>query len=494
MKKNLYLFLVGIIALFGMAFVSFAASSYDEIVDGDLGDEGTSPTPLSLSAGDNTFAISTGDGDRDYAALTIPAGHELSSITLDSYSGDGVSFIGVVSGTQMTIDPTSANQADLLGYHLFGSDDFNADILPSIGAGSGSMGFTGTLAAGTYTFWIQDTGGVVDLDLNFVVTTVSEPPASSGHSEAEDGDLSDDRMTPTEVTVELGDNVVSGSTGAGDRDYLTLEVPAGHQLTNVTLDAYNGVSVSFIAVVTGTQMAVDPDDADPALLQGYYLFGSSDIGSDLLAPMGDASDAVGFAGPLGPGAYTFWIQETGGGVSYEMTFEISSFATAHNETDDGDMSGDEAAPTSASLVIGGNTISGNMGPGDLDFVTFTVPAGHQLSQMNLQAYSGVSIRSLAAIVNGTELGVEPDSAQQSDLLGYYLIDSASVGTDILPAMGEGFGAQGFTPPLPAGDYTMWFQENATPNVDYAVELIIEEAMVTPPTLDQFIYLPIVVRD
>ncbi len=491
MKKNIYFMLAGLIALFSVATVSFASTSYDEVIDGDLADAGTSPTALTFTAGDNLLAGSAGNGDRDYFSVEIPAGHELSSITLTSYSGSSVSFIGVVSGTQMTIDPDAPDQADLLGYYLFGSGDFNLDILPSIGQGAGAMGFTPPLAAGTYTFWIQDTGGEEDYSFTFSVAAVTITP-SNGHTESADGDLSNDGMAPTEVTVAAGDNTVAGSTGAGDRDYLTLEVPAGHQLTAVNLDSYDGISVSFIAVVNGTQMDVDPDDADPALLNGYYLFGGSDVGIDMLASMGDAPDAIGFTGPLGPGAYTFWIQETGGGVSYEMTFAINPFPSVHDESSSGDLSDDGAMPTVGTLAVGGNRIAGNTGPGDRDFVTFTVPAGHQLSEMVLQTYTGEGIQSFAGIVNGNELGVDPDVAQESDLLGYYLMNAAAVGTDILPSMGQGSGAQGFTPPLPAGEYTMWLQELGGPNVDYELHLMIDEASTTFVPTD-FIYLPVVVR-
>ena len=175
-----------------------------------------------------------------------------------------------------------------------------------------------------------------------------------------------------------------------------------------------------------------------------------------------------------------------------MTFEIEAFADVFDETVSGDMSDDETNPSAGNLAAGGNVISGNTGPGDRDFVTFSVPAGYQLSSMVLETYSGVGIQSFSGIVNGTELGVDPGLAQESDLLGYYLMNSGAVGTDILPAMGEAFNAQGFTPPLPAGDYTMWFQELSGPDVDYELHLMIEESSDEfVPSV--FIYLPVMVR-
>jgi hypothetical protein len=64
-----------------------------------------------------------------------------------------------------------------LGYTHFGPGAGNVglDILPSMGTGAGSQGFTAPLAAGSYTFWIQQLGALTNYDFNFAVTRVPEP-------------------------------------------------------------------------------------------------------------------------------------------------------------------------------------------------------------------------------------------------------------------------------------------------------------------------------
>ena len=127
-----------------------------------------------LSQGSNSLIATSQIGDREFVALTIPAGLQLSSLIQVSYVGDdGVAFAGVQAGPQLTVDPDGFDPTGLLGWTHFGPFNFpdGSDILPSMGTGFGADGFTPPLPAGTYTFWLQQAGDVpTTYELNFVVT------------------------------------------------------------------------------------------------------------------------------------------------------------------------------------------------------------------------------------------------------------------------------------------------------------------------------------
>ena len=105
----------------------------------------------------------------------------MSSIVHTSYaSTDNLSFIGFQSGPQLTEPlPPATNAGNLLGYLHFGPGTVGTDILDDLGASGSStppaMGFTPPLPAGTYTFWIQQTGVEASYSFDFVLTPVPEP-------------------------------------------------------------------------------------------------------------------------------------------------------------------------------------------------------------------------------------------------------------------------------------------------------------------------------
>lgn len=181
--------------LLGAALVAFAvasgsahgATAWDESVGGDLSNAGTSPTAITLLPGSNLLIGNTGRNaqgavDRDYFSFTVAEGWQLESLTLIDgvfLGGQSLSFIGVQAGPQVTVNPTGGSAAGLLGWYHYGPNDPGTDILPLIGFGLGAIGFLGPLPAGTYAFWIQDTGsGTAAYRFDFAVTAVPEPAAA----------------------------------------------------------------------------------------------------------------------------------------------------------------------------------------------------------------------------------------------------------------------------------------------------------------------------
>ena len=149
-----------------------AAILHDEEVNGDITDDPFNPLSLQLANSDNRFRASVIVGDLDY--VNVPAGQVLSSITLEDYvSSNSTSFIGIQAGTVFTEPATAAAAAvgNLLGYAHFGRSMIGTNILPAVSTGAGAQGFVPPLAAGDYTFWMQETSDAsVDFSINFGLT------------------------------------------------------------------------------------------------------------------------------------------------------------------------------------------------------------------------------------------------------------------------------------------------------------------------------------
>jgi hypothetical protein len=147
------------------------------------------------------------------------------------------------------------------------------------------------------------------------------------HDEGVDGDISNDRLNPTDHMLAFGTNSVIATSVSGDREYLTLTVPAGMQLDSVVLFSYTSVDpLSFIAVQSGTTLTEPPTGTDPSNLLGWTHFGpgAGNVGTDILDDLGASAPAIGFSPPLGPGDYTWWMQQTGvNAATFQFDFNVS---------------------------------------------------------------------------------------------------------------------------------------------------------------------------
>ena len=172
---------VGIAALYSSPAAAVVA--YAEGTSGDLSNNGLAPTAISLAIGDNTISGTSGknaDGiiDRDYFTFTLAPNDYLTSITvLQGTTPIGFSFIGVQSGNQVTLSPTTTTAAGLLGWDHYSSSDVGTDILDNMGVpANGSSGFTPPLGPGSYAFWVQEaSSGTANYVFDFHVAEAPEP-------------------------------------------------------------------------------------------------------------------------------------------------------------------------------------------------------------------------------------------------------------------------------------------------------------------------------
>lgn len=156
-----------------------ATTAWDEAASGDLSNNGLAPTPLVLAAGSNEVLGSVGNAglgvDRDYFSFNVAAGMRLTAINVNvgTQVSGSASFMAVQAGPQVTVTPTGGGAAALLGFTHYEDADVGHNILPRLVSASPTL--AGSLGAGTYSMWVQDTGGVVPYNFSFVITAVPEP-------------------------------------------------------------------------------------------------------------------------------------------------------------------------------------------------------------------------------------------------------------------------------------------------------------------------------
>jgi hypothetical protein len=135
----------------------------------------------------------------------------------------------------------------------------------------------------------------------------------------------------------------------------------------------------------------------------------------------------------------------------------------YDESVSGDLSNDQNAPTPLTLVNGTNSVLGTVGDNDSqDWLALTVPAGFQLTSIVDSVYNSLDDTAFTGITAGSSF---PGSVfNPASYLGYthFGPSMVNVGVNLLPAMGDNVnnapGSAGFTPPLPAGTYTILIQQ------------------------------------
>ena len=156
-------------------------------------------------------------------------------------------------------------------------------------------------------------------------------------------------------------------------------------------------------------------------------------------------------------------------------------AALFDEAVDGEITDDPTNPLALDLANGSNVLNGTVVVGDIDYVTVHVPAGHVLSALDLLSFESEDNVSFVGIQEGTVFTEPPVDTNPANLLGFILIGEQVEGTNILPAIGAAEGAQGFTGPLPAGDYTFWIQQTTEETVDYSLDMIVTPVSSVPAT-------------
>lgn len=425
------------------------STPYNEITEGDLSNDFSQPTFIELSGGmlDTISSCQQGSpSEIDYFTIEVPQDSVLSGLFLTAYSAtaNNNGFIGVQAGSAFSTSANNTTAGDLLGGLTYGANQEGSDILASMGALPGSQGFTGTLPAGKYTFWLNQTGDQSCASFQFLL---SKAPLNS--------DLSNDRLNPTVIQFSQEMDTVSNCFQSDDVDYFTFNVPKDSALMGITLINYEVANTSnqaFIGIQKGNTFTEPASGTNTANLLGGLIFGTTNVGTNILSEMGMLNGSQGFTTPLPAGDYTIWLNQTGD----------QSCATFQFLFADQDLSDDRLNPTVISLSESLDTVSNCVKgePRDIDYFRFNIPVNSELSEIKLKNYEfeGSNNQAFLGIQAGTTFTEPASGTNVANLLGGLIFGAGNIGTNILPDMGNLGGSQGFTPPLPTGDYTIWLNQ------------------------------------
>ena len=163
-----------------VAVAAQAANGWNESLAGDLSNSGRSPTPVAMAVGINRVLGTTGNSgqgiDRDYFTFTVPSGAKLTALNLLSNTAvsGGASFIGIQAGPQVTVTPSGGGVENLIGLGHYSNDQIGTDMLPAV-----LVGPTVEIGSGTYSVWVQDTGGPASYGFDFVIAATTTAVPSS---------------------------------------------------------------------------------------------------------------------------------------------------------------------------------------------------------------------------------------------------------------------------------------------------------------------------
>lgn len=161
-------------------------------------------------------------------------------------------------------------------------------------------------------------------------------------------------------------------------------------------------------------------------------------------------------------------------------------STLYNEAVQGDFSNSGLTPTPMTAAVGSNQIFGTTGRNangtDRDYLTITVPAGLQLVAITELAGTSVGgVVSFIGIQTGNQVTVSPNAVDATGLLGWAHYGAATTGTNLFPIMSVPTqGSSGFTPPLSAGNYSIWIQDFNTGNFPYSFDFVLAPAASAVP--------------
>lgn len=165
-----------------------------------------------------------------------------------------------------------------------------------------------------------------------------------------------------------------------------------------------------------------------------------------------------------------------------LTFVLS--ASNYDEAVDGDITGDASNPMPFPVMVGSNVLSATSSSGDIEYFTITIPQFHKLDAINLTAYSDFSNLAFIGVQAGSTFTEPPTGTNVANLLGWFHLGPPLA--DILPVIGAGPGAIGFTAPLVGpGTYTFWTQQTG-PATTYTLDFVIAPCPpATVPTMPEW---------
>jgi len=166
--------------------------------------------------------------------------------------------------------------------------------------------------------------------LVLVFTMLSNAYGITVYNESTNGDFSGSGLSPTSIpTLVEGVNQIIGTTGSGDRDYFTVTVPGNLRVTLLIEGAGTQSGppnfLGFLGLQSGPQVTLPTNTTTAAGLLGWVHYSPTATDINILPALASAGNgASGFNIPLGPGTYSFWLQDTTAGTfNYSFSLVLS---------------------------------------------------------------------------------------------------------------------------------------------------------------------------
>jgi len=156
-------------------------------------------------------------------------------------------------------------------------------------------------------------------------------------------------------------------------------------------------------------------------------------------------------------------------------------AVVHNETVNGDLSSNAAAPTALVFAVGGNIVTGtvsNPGTPDRDYLTFTIPLGQILISLNLITFTPNNLGFAAFNLGATSF--VPSVATAANFLAGIHPSGLDVGNDLMPLFVSSSvtGNSLSSANLPPGTYSFLIQQTNNIVQSYSLEFVIDSVVPT----------------
>jgi hypothetical protein len=148
------------------------------------------------------------------------------------------------------------------------------------------------------------------------IVALALPSFATDYDEGTSGDLSDDHLMPTALTLTPGMNIITASQQGDalgrDVDYIATSLPGGMRITQVILENYisSPGDLAFMGLQAGPNFATDYNSTDPSTLLGGIIYSSAEVGTNIFPTMGTFGGAIGFTPPLLGPVFTWWFNQT----------------------------------------------------------------------------------------------------------------------------------------------------------------------------------------
>jgi hypothetical protein len=348
-------------------------------------DQNPNFNPALVAGGDNTFGTNV-----TIDATTVPEAPAgiFSNERWDPLAGEEMQYEFAVDPGTYTVNlymvegngPTSSVGARVFDVAVEGTvptafDDIDPSAISQSLYGAGNFN-----SAFVLSHTLNVTDGILDLDFQRSVENpairgieilavdgppIYEPPLDDLFGAAVE--IADTGGAPSgPVTLLQGSNVMSatqegetsGLNGVRDRDYFTVSVPEGFQLTGIVLNDYDVTQNpdtapdAFFAFQEGQVVTTDPvTGANVGDLTGALIYGAGNVGQNLLEIMRDGfSDPATSPDPILPGFdqpltgdLTFWLNQGAGPSTATLDFIVEPLS--------------EPAPIVAAINAGGPALT-----------------------------------------------------------------------------------------------------------------------------------------